>query len=153
MLFSKLFITWCQICEMSSYPHICTQTFTERQTVYKFINLHISHVVIIICNAQCGLQNEKQKCLCEMDLISVGVNYHDTIIKIYEFNNKKKTGWVDELAWQTCQRTRPYLIIIFVRCARSYMKLLIHLFILSFQLKSKNIFLNKSKQASRQLAS
>ena len=30
MLISKLFITWCRICEMSSYPHTCKQANTYR---------------------------------------------------------------------------------------------------------------------------
>lgn len=83
-----------------------------------------------------------------MNLISVGVNYHDTIIKIYELNKKpdELMNWHDKRA----KERGHILLFVLIACpARIHETLLIHSFFLSFQLKIK---IHSDEQADRHQA-
>lgn len=91
----------------------------------------------------------RNKCWCEMNLISVGVNYHDTIIKIYELNEKKNrmSWWIGMTNVPKNAAISYYLCLSFVRRAHAWNCWFIHSF---FSIENKNTLGWASITANRQ---
>lgn len=118
----------CRICEMSSYSH------RQARLTASFDRKYV-HLCVCVCEKDSCVFNRKTRQIFRvMNLISVGVNYHDTIIKVWTKNCKlrknRMTWWIawtkrDEIGEDSLQIT---FCIITNRCCR---------FMYIFQFKKK----------------